>query len=149
MVKILKINKRAGFDYDILEILIAGILLTGWEVKSIKQGNVSLKEGFVRIRNGEAILLNIHVSPYQKPLGEETTKRTRKLLLHKKEIEYLEKKLRMGLTVIPMKLYEERGLIKLEIGVGRGRKKYDKREILKKKAITHDIAVALKERSRE
>ncbi|KKP69539.1 SsrA-binding protein [candidate division CPR3 bacterium GWF2_35_18] len=149
MSQIFKVNKRASFDYAILETFTAGIALLGWEVKSVKKGNVSLKEGFVRIRNGEAILLNVHISSYQKPMAEEETTRTRKLLLQKREIDYLQKKLQAGLTIVPLKIFAKKGLIKLEIGLAQGRKKYDKREVLKKKAIEHDIAVALKERNRE
>jgi SsrA-binding protein len=130
MSKVFKVNKRASFDYQILETFKAGLALEGWEVKSIKQGNVSLKEGFVRIRNGEAFLLNVHISPYQKPLAEDKTRRTRKLLLQKRELAYLHRKLQAGMTIIPLKMIGERGLVKL-----------------KKKAIKRDIEVAMKERS--
>lgn len=146
-MSVLKINKRANFDYTILETFVAGVALKGWEVKSIKQGNVSLKESFVRVRNREAFLINTHVSPYQNEAStEDVTRRTRKLLLQKRELDHLEKKIQSGLTVVPIKFFTQRGLIKLEIGLAQGRKKYDKREMLKRKAIKRDIEVAVKER---
>lgn len=147
--KILKINKRASYDYFILETFCAGISLNGGEVKSMKAGNMSLQEGFVRIRKGEAFLINVYVAPYQKTTDDpEAARRTRKLLLSKKEISYLDKKMLSGFTIVPLKAFTERGLIKIEIGLAQGKKKYDKREILKKKAIKREIEIEMKEKQR-
>ena len=148
MENVLAVNKRAYFDYEVLDTLHTGVSLLGWEVKSLKQKNVSLKEGFVRARNGEVFLLNVYVAPYQHAeLKEDLTKRNRKLLLNKREIRLLDAKQQLGLTIVPLKFFVRKGLIKLEIGIARGKKKYDKREILRKKAIQRDVEIALRDKS--
>ena len=131
-------NKKAVFDYEILEKFEAGIELRGHEVKSIKSGKVSLTGSYVKVFGNEIFLLGAIVSPYQprnvpKDYDEQ---RDRKLLLTKKEIDYLiGKQKERGLTIVPTKLYNKGGKVKLEIGVARGKKKYDKRETIKKRDV--------------
>ena len=140
-------NKRAYFDYEILEVFEAGIMLKGQEVKSIKKGRMSLRGSFVVLKGGEVYLINAHVSPYQPentPPGYNPT-RPRKLLLHRKEIKYLIGKTRQkGLTLVPLKVYTKRGKIKVSFGVGKGKRKFDKRELIKKREIKREIQRAFK-----
>lgn len=148
-MKILALNKRATYDYDILEKFEAGLVLKGHEVKSVKLGHVSLVGSYVVIKNGEAYLLNAHISPYQPkniPEDHEPT-RSRKLLLHKKEIAYLTgKSQQKGLTLVPIQIYTKKDKIKLEFGIGRGRKKIDKRELIKKREVQREIERVVKRR---
>jgi SsrA-binding protein len=142
------INKRALFDYEILEKFEAGVILTGAEVKSVKLGHISLKGSYVTFKNNEAYLLNAHISPYQKAgkiVGYDPTQ-TRKLLLNKSELKRLIGKLsEKGLTIVPLKVYTtRRGRIKVEIGLGRGKKQYEKREIIKKREVDREIRSNLK-----
>jgi len=145
---VLAFNKRANFDYDIQEIYEAGLVLLGHEVKSIKTGHVSLKGSYVTFRKSknknlpEAYLINAHIPLYKfagdRPNYEPT--RSRKLLLKKKEIAYLMgKKDEQGLTLAPLKIYTKRSFIKLEFGVGKGRKKFDKREVIKKRELDRNL----------
>ncbi len=126
-------NKKALFDYEILEKMEAGLVLTGQEVKSAKLGQMSLKGAFVTFHGDEAMLTNAHLAKY-KPAGllpHYDPERSRKLLLKKREIQYLRgKSEERGLTIIPLRVYINNHLIKVEIAVGRGRHKYDKREVL-------------------
>lgn len=135
------VNKRAYFDYTVLETLEAGIELLGFEVKSVRRGNVGLRASFVTLKGGELWLTNAVISPYQPqntPAGYDPT-RPRKLLLHKKEISHTIGKLReKGLTMVPLKVYNKRGKIKVEIGVVRGKKQYDKREVIKRRDIARE-----------
>ena len=140
-------NKKAFHEYHILEIFEAGIQLKGSEVKSIREGKASLKESYVLIRKGEAWLRNAHISSYSHT-GFEGHKsvRNRKLLLHKKEIIKINSKLaEKGLTAVPIKLYLKNGLVKLEFGLAKGKKLFDKRETKKKRDIERDIQRALKQ----
>lgn len=147
-------NKRAEFDYEILEKYEAGIVLHGYEVKAIKTGHINLKGSFVTLKRGknklaEAYLTNAHI-PLYKYAGEvpgyEPT-RSRKLLLKRKEIKYLVgKQQEQGLTLIPLKIYTKRSLIKLEFSVGRGRKKFDKRETIKKRELDRKIRTLTKQK---
>ncbi len=129
-------NKRAFFDYEILEKLEAGIVLTGQEVKSAKNGHVSLSGAYVTMRNNEAWLLNMHIAAYKKagPLPGYDPTHSRKLLLKKNELNRLigisQTK---GLTLVPLSVYTARNHVKIEVGVCRGRKKFDKREHIKKR----------------
>ncbi|HEX9664914.1 MAG TPA: SsrA-binding protein SmpB [Patescibacteria group bacterium] len=136
------VNKRANFDYTILETYEAGLVLTGQEVKSIKAGQLSLKGSYVVIKKNEAWLINSHLPPYKmagKPEGYDPD-RNRKLLLHKKEIKTLiGKSQEQGLTLVPLKVYTKRNQIKLEFAVARGKKKIDKRELIKKREIQKKI----------
>ena len=127
-------NRRARFDYDIKETFVAGLVLSGPEVKSIKQGNVSLTGAYVNIHNGEANLINCHVGPYKySPAEKYNPTKTRKLLLNKSEINQLVGK-EKGLTIVPLEIFSgSRGLVKIRIGLGKARKKTDKREYIKKR----------------
>lgn len=131
-------NPKAGFDYEILETLEAGIVLKGYEVKSIKTGKVSIKGSYVKIINGEPFLIGATISPYQVgniPDNYDANS-SRKLLLSKKEISVLVKTSQAhGLTFIPLKLYDKKGRVKLLVGIAKGKKKYDKRASLKKKDV--------------
>lgn len=131
-------NPRAGFDYEILETLEAGIVLFGYEVKSIKTGKASIKGSYVKILDGEPFLIGAIIAPYQpaNTPADYDPQRSRKLLLSKKQIATLAGTTQThGLTLIPLKLYDKNGKIKLLVGIARGKKKYDKRETLKKKYI--------------
>ncbi|MBI5022723.1 MAG: SsrA-binding protein SmpB [Candidatus Magasanikbacteria bacterium] len=138
----LALNKRATFDYDILETMEAGLVLTGAEVKAVRDGQVSLKAAYITLSKGEPWLINAHISPYKKAgqmKGYEPTQ-NRKLLLKKSEINRLTgQKDQGGLTIIPLKLYTKHHRIKLQIGLGRGRKKFDKREMIKKRDINREV----------
>ena len=136
-------NKRARFDYDILDTTEAGLVLTGPEVKSIRMQSVKLLGAFVTFHDNNALLTNLHISKYAKAstIQNYDPDRSRKLLLKKKEIDYLRGRAHeQGLTIIPLSLYTKGPLIKLEIGVARGRKKFDKREKIKKRDIARDMA---------
>ena len=141
-------NKRAFFDYDILEKWEAGLVLTGAEVKSVKAGQVNLKGSFATISQGKPLLINCHIAPYKQAKGSQkyySPTHTRKLLLNKKEIKSLiGKEKQKGLTLLPLSIYTKKGFVKTEIGLGRGKKKRDKREILKKKAIDQEIRRVLR-----
>ncbi|MEA3293140.1 MAG: SsrA-binding protein SmpB [Patescibacteria group bacterium] len=147
MMKILAKNKKAYFDYEILEKFEAGIVLTGNEVKSIRAGRMSLVSSFVILKNEEVFLINASIPPYQPknvPAEYEPIK-TRKLLLKKSEIKHLiGKSKQKGLTLIPLKVYTDKRNIKIEFAVGRGKKKFDKREKIKKQDIEREMRKALK-----
>ena len=133
--KLVANNKKAYHDYFIEETYEAGIELYGTEVKSIRMGKCSIKESYVRITDGQAVILGMNVSPYEKGnIFNRDPLRIRRLLLHKKEIRKLEKEVQTGgYTVVPLRVYLKRGLVKLEIGLAKGKKLYDKRETLAKK----------------
>ncbi len=138
-------NKKAYFDYEILDEYEAGIVLTGAEIKSIRAGNVNLKGSYVGETEGELMVKSMHVSVYAPMKIAQDPTRERKLLLHKKEIEKLKGKLgEQGLTVIPLRIYLKKGYCKLSIGVCKGKKKHDKRHDLKKKAQNMEVKRALK-----
>lgn len=154
MDKILAVNKKANFDYKIMETYEAGMVLRGYEVKSIKNGHISLKEAYIDMRTNksgktELFLLKAHVSQYG-PAGDikdYDPTRPRQVLLHQKEIAHLiGKKKQLGLTLVPIKIYTKNSFIKLEFGVGQGKKKYDKREDLKKKDVERHLRTLTKER---
>lgn len=143
-------NKKAYHDYAIEETYEAGIVLQGTEIKSIRAGKVNLKDSYARIQNNEIYLFGMHVSPYEQgnrynhdPL------RTRKLLLHRKEINKLigESK-EVGYSIVPLKMYLKNGFAKVLIGLARGKKKYDKREDLKKKEAKREVERAFRERQK-
>lgn len=133
------VNRRARHDYHILEIYEAGLILTGPEVKSIRAGQANLAEAHCIIRNGKVILIGCHISPYKPAAGQNPPDpaRSRQLLLHKSEIGRLTGKLKeKGLTLVPLKLYfNERGFAKLQIGLARGKKHYDKRQAIKERDV--------------
>ena len=129
-------NRKAFFDYFIEERIEAGLVLEGWEVKSIREKRLQLKEAYIIIRNGELFLLNSHISPLStasKHINPQTT-RTRKLLLNAKEVARLRGKVEQkGYTLIPLNMHEKNGYIKCEIALAKGKKNYDKRETEKKR----------------
>ena len=134
-------NRKAKYDYEILDTIEAGIALTGTEIKSIRLGKANLKDSYATIKHGEAILLNMHISHYEEGnrFNHDET-RTRKLLLHKKEILKLYDKIRLdGNTLVPIKLYFKGNKAKILLGIARGKKTYDKREAIKKRDIERDI----------
>jgi len=139
-------NRKAKYDYEILDTIEAGIVLTGTEIKSIKNGSANLKDSYAIIKNGEAFLLNMHISHYEQGnIFNHNETRTRKLLLHKKEILKLNDKIQMlGYTLVPIKLYFKKGFAKILIGIAKGKKNYDKREAIKKKDIQRDIDKQMK-----
>lgn len=128
-------NPKARHDYSILDSMEAGIVLTGSEVKSLRQGRASIKEAFAVIQDGEAYLVNMHIPPYaQAGYSQHEPTRKRKLLLHKSEIQRLVgKTAEKGLTLVPLKCYFTHGLAKIELGLAKGKKTYDRREDLKAK----------------
>lgn len=143
--KSIAINRRARFDYHIEETYEAGVMLTGGEVKSLRDGRANLKDSYGRVDKGEAFLLNAHISNYEPAhyFNEEPT-RTRKLLMHKKEIMRLMGKVQeQGLTLIPLRLYFKNGRAKVELALARGKKLYDKRETTREREVKRDIARAM------
>jgi SsrA-binding protein len=141
------LNRRAGYEHNLLEKLEAGIVLSGNEIKSIREGKVNLTESFVQIRDGEAVLINAHISPYSKAADPNIDpRRTRKLLLNKREIDYLTGKLSgTNLTIVPTRLIFRHNYAKIEIALASGKKKHDKREVLKRKAIIEESDRVLRE----
>lgn len=135
------INRRARYDYNLLEKFEAGIALTGAEVKSVKAGKMSLGESFVRIRDGEAWLINAYINPYPFARQEDfDSKRTRKLLLHKSQILALEQKMKQrNLTLVPVSCYTKGNKVKVEIALAKGKKKYEKKEVKKKKDLEREV----------
>ena len=142
------INRRARYDYQLLERIEVGIALTGPEVKSVRASKMSLNESFVRIRAGEAWLINAHISPYPFARQEDfDPKRTKKLLLHKKEILALEQKMKQKkLTLVPVSCYTKRNRIKVEIALAKGKKKYEKKEAKKRKDLEREAEQELKDK---
>jgi SsrA-binding protein len=141
------VNRKARHDYFIEETVEAGIALTGPEVKSLRDGRCNLVDSFARITRGEAFLTNVHISPYDPAshANQEPT-RSRKLLLHRLEIDRLEGKLKLkGLTLIPLRIYfNARGRAKVELGLGRGKKHYDKRQTIKERDAKRETARAMR-----
>ena len=126
-------NRKARHEYEILDTIEAGLVLTGSEVKSLRDGRCSLQEGFAVVRRGEAMLKGVHIAPYeQASIHNVDPLRDRRLLLHRREIMRLTKQLEeRGFTLVPLKLYFKRGYAKVELGLGRGRHTYDKRRKLR------------------
>ncbi len=144
-------NKRAFHEYEILETFEAGIELTGTEVRSLRDNNCQLTDCFALVRHGEVWLHNVHIAPFaQGNLSNPDPDRKRKLLLHKKQIRYLEDQTReKGMALVPLKMYfKENSLVKVELAVARGKKLYDKRASMAERDSKRDIERALKERSR-
>ena len=146
--KIVCVNRQARYNYFIDETYEAGLVLVGSEVKSLRDGKANLVDSYAQIRHGEAFLINAHISPYAgaNQFNHEPT-RTRKLLLHGREIERLTGKTKeRGLTLIPLKLYFKGGRAKIELGLARGKKLYDKRETLRRKVAEREVERSLKSR---
>lgn len=148
--KLIAANKKARHDYFIEETFETGIVLVGTEVKSIRQGKVNIKDGYARVENSEVFLYNVHISPYEKGnIFNKDPLRVRKLLLHKAEIRkligYVQQK---GYALIPLSFYLKDGLIKVELGIGVGKKNYDKRQDIAKKDATRRIEKELRQRQK-
>ena len=149
-IKIIANNKKAYHEYFVDEVFEAGLALQGTEVKSIRMGQVSIKESYCRIRNGEVFVDNMNISPYEQGNRENHDPlRSRKLLLNRYEIDKLIKKVdEKGLTLVPTKIYFKDSRAKLEIGVCRGKKLYDKRESLKRKQADREASRAMRDHSK-
>lgn len=150
-IKIVATNRKATHDYDIEDRYEAGLVLLGTEIKSIRAGRANLRDGYVIPRDGELWLINVHIAPYQ-PAGRQghEPRRPRKLLLHRREIDRLTSRIQeRGYTMIPLRLYMRRGLAKVEIGLARGKRKYDKRAAIARRETRRQIDRALKDRERK
>lgn len=150
-MKIIATNKSAYHNYEILETLEAGIALTGSEVKSIREGRISLNESYAEFNGEELYLVDCNISPYHAAnVFNHEPLRPRKLLLHKKELKRLAGKVQeKGLTLVPTKVYfNDRGLVKVELALARGKKTYEKREAIKKRDVEREIRAAIKKRFR-
>ena len=148
--KVFAANRAAFHEYYISDKYEAGVALTGTEVKSVMGGRVQLKDAYVAVREGEAWLFNAHISPYSHGNRENHDPvRTRKLLLHRREIDKLdETSVKQGMTLVPTRVYLKNGRIKIEIGVARGKKLYDKRETEMRRTVERETRAQLKERNR-
>ena len=147
--KTITVNRKAYHDYHIEDSVEAGLVLTGTEIKSIRMGRVNLKDAYARAENGELWLVGAHIAQY--PGGNRYNhepKRPRKLLLHRREIAELSgAMMRKGLTIVPLKLYLKKGIAKVELGVARGKKAYDKREAIAQRDARREMQRALSERT--
>lgn len=139
-------NRQARYNYEIMETFEVGIVLKGTEIKSIRNGKANLKDSYAIIKHGEVFLLNMHISPYEQGnIFNHSETRTRKLLMHKKEIIKLNNKLSLeGYSLVPLKLYFKNGKAKIELGLAKGKKLYDKRETIKKRDIEREIKKNMK-----
>ena len=133
-------NKKAYFDYTILDSIEAGISLVGTEIKSVRKGSVDLKDSFITIKNNEAFIINMYIAKYEEGnIFNHEERRTRKLLLHKKEIKKLKEKVSTeGLTLIPLKLYFKKNYVKVLVGLCKGKKLYDKRASIKERDLKRE-----------
>ena len=151
VVKVIADNKKAYFDYFIEDKFEAGIVLCGCEVKSIRDGRVNLKDSYVVVKNNEVFLIGAHIAEYEKADGLQKidTRRTRKLLLNRAEINKLERKVKIkGFTLVPTKMYFSNNLVKVEIGVARGKELHNKKQALKEQDIRREMDKELKMRFR-
>lgn len=150
-MKTVAVNKAAHRDYAFVETFEAGLVLKGSEVKSIREGRVSLKESYGEVRGGEVFLVKCHISPYEAAnIFNHDPLRDRKLLLHRREIKRLTGKVQeRGLTLIPTKVFlSDRGRVKVEVALARGRREYEKRDIIKKRDVDREIRAEIKKRLR-
>jgi SsrA-binding protein len=149
--KLVASNRRARFDYEILDTFEAGIELRGPEVKSLRAGKVSLNEAFAVLRGGEAFLVNAHINPYEQAGRENPDpRRERRLLLHKREILRLQGQVaERGRTLVPLALYFRRGRANVELALARGKRRFDKRETIQRREQEREVARALRSRGRE
>lgn len=141
-------NKKATHDYFILEKFECGIVLTGTEIKSIRAGKVSIQDAYCNIKNDELYIINMHIAKYEQGnIFNHQETRNRKLLAHRREIRKMFGKITQeGLTIIPLQVYIKNGLAKIEVAICKGKKKYDKREDLRREAVKRDISRAMKNR---
>jgi SsrA-binding protein len=147
--KTITVNRKAFHDYSILETMEAGISLKGTEIKSIREGRVNIRDAYAKPEHGELWLFNAHIASYQAASRyNHDPERDRKLLLHRHQIDYLTGLIsRKGLTLVPLKLYIKKGIAKLELGVAKGKKAYDKREAIARRDSDREIERSLKTRS--
>jgi len=145
-ILVIQDNKKARFDYEILEVIEAGIVLMGSEVKSLRDKNIQLKDSYVSFSDGEAFLQNAHISPYQaSSYNNHAPERLRKLLLNRKEINQLMGKVQeRGLSVVPLKIFFKKGLVKLDLGLVRGKKTHDKRQSIKERESNKSLKQTLR-----
>ena len=143
-------NRKARHDYHVFDTYEAGLVLLGTEVKAIREGRVNLKDSFGRVEAGEVFLHNLHISPYShRGYAEHEPLRRRKLLLTRREIHKLiGKMVERGFTLVPVRMYFRKGLVKVTVGVAKGKKTYDKRETIKRRQIDRETRAMVKERSR-
>jgi SsrA-binding protein len=142
-------NRRARFDYELLQSFECGIVLEGAEVKSIRQGHANLQDAYARVEDGEVWLHGMHVRPYEFSRGTLDPVRSRKLLLHRREIdEIVRESQQKGMTLVPTRVYFKDGRVKVELAVARGKRRYDKREALKRREADREARRAMKERDR-
>ena len=149
-IKLISENRKARFQYHLVEFFEAGMMLTGSEVKSLRAGRANLGDAYANVKNGEVVLMNCHISPYA-PAAHNNHEplRPRKLLLHAKEIEKLAGQLNQGgLTLVPTKIYFKEGRAKVELALAKGKKTHDKRETMKKRESDRKLASALKYKNR-
>lgn len=148
--KVITVNRKARHDYHILDTFEVGISLQGTEVKSIRKGMVNLKDSYASLQNSEVFLENMHISPYEHGnIFNHDPLRKRKLLLHKSQIKQLIGKTKeKGLTLVPLKLYLKRGLVKVELALAKGKKTYDKRQDIAERDAKREIERVFKERGR-
>ena len=149
-IKVLAKNKRARHDYHVVDSLEAGVVLHGTEVKSVRLGKVQLVDSFVRIEDGEAYLVGAHISPYEQGNRFNVDpRRRRKLLVHKSEIRRLNRQvMEKGMTLVPLSVYLKRGIVKLEVGVCRGKRAFDKRETIRRRDAQRDMERQIRRRGR-
>lgn len=147
-VKVIATNRKARYEYRFHDTVEAGLVLVGSEIKSIRAGRVSLREGFVLFEGGEAWLVNVHIAQYDPAsVQNHEPKRRRKLLLHRREIDRLQRRVQeKGFTVVPTRLYLKDGRAKVEIALARGKKQYDKRQVIAERDSKRQMDRALKER---
>ena len=145
-IKVVATNRKARHEYEIIETMEAGIALTGTEIKSVREGKVSLKEGFAIIKDGEVWLMDVHIAPYTHGHRDNhDPRRPRKLLLHRREIDRLQGKLQeKGWTLVPLKMYLKNNRAKVELALVRGKRKYDKRKAIAKRDAEREMQRALK-----
>lgn len=150
-MKVVTTNRRARHDHEILETYEAGMVLVGSEVKSLRDGQANLKDSYATVRDGELWLIGCHIAPYAfSRLGGHEPERERKLLLHRREIDRVAAKLaEKGLTLIPLRIYFKDGKAKIELGLGRGKRTYDKRQSLKAKEQKREMDRALRRKGRQ
>ena len=141
-------NRRAFYDYSIEDRVEAGLALTGTEIKSLRAGHVNLRDGFVRIENGEAWLRGVHISPWTHTgYDNHEPLRSRKLLLHKREIDFLARGAsEKGYTIVPLRVYTKQGRAKVELGLARGKRRYEKRQVIKEREAQREIDAAVRRR---
>lgn len=147
--KVIATNRQARFEYTILDSAEAGLALTGTEIKSIRAGKVNLRDAYARIEAGEVWLINMHISPYEQASNyfQHDPLRPKKLLLHRREIARLKAELgQKGLTLVPLRLYLKRGRAKVELGLAKGKRLYDKRDALAERDAKRDVERALRSR---